>query len=190
MAEPPTLSVEVCVQVTDAIAALADIPRDSEHWTQWIATWLAVAPKIPPSGTGYELALRLCDDAEIQYLNANYRDRDRPTDVLAFASLETDMPDPTALELPEASAEPLYLGDIIISVETARRQAAERHHALSLELVWLATHGLLHLLGWDHPSADALAAMLACQEIMLRNSNHWQKERALTLGHSELADYT
>ena len=61
----------------------------------------------------------------------------------------------------------LELGDIVVSVPTARRQALEQEHGLERELRWLVSHGLLHLLGWDHPDADSLAAMLQKQEHLL-----------------------
>ena len=63
--------------------------------------------------------------------------------------------------------EPLELGDIVISVETAARQAPEHGHDPERELLFLASHGLLHLLGWDHPDEASLAAMLARQERLL-----------------------
>jgi probable rRNA maturation factor len=53
-------------------------------------------------------------------------------------------------------------------VETAQRQATEQGHGLEIELAWLATHGLLHLLGWDHPDDAQLAAMLAEQRSLLQ----------------------
>ena len=62
---------------------------------------------------------------------------------------------------------PLELGDIVISVETAARQAREHDHPLERELRFLASHGLLHLLGWDHPDEESLAAMLERQERLL-----------------------
>lgn len=113
-----------------------------------------------------ELSLQLLDDDAIHQLNATYRQVDRPTDVLAFAALENPLPLP--LPEPEAIADPLDLGDIAISLDTAARQADERGHPLTVELAWLAAHGLLHLLGWDHPDAESLAAMLACQDRLLR----------------------
>ena len=67
----------------------------------------------------------------------------------------------------EADGAPLELGDIVISVETAARQAAEQGHSLERELLFLASHGLLHLLGWDHPDDASLAVMLARQEALL-----------------------
>ena len=67
----------------------------------------------------------------------------------------------------EAGEEPLELGDIVISVQTAARQAPEHGHNLERELLFLASHGLLHLLGWDHPDDTSLAAMLARQQQLI-----------------------
>ncbi len=85
-----------------------------------------------------------------------------PTDVLAFAALEGE-----SLLLEEDDS-PLYLGDIVVSLETAQRQAAEQRHPLETELAWLVSHGLLHLLGWDHPDDAQLAAMLTQQRSLLQ----------------------
>lgn len=142
-----------------------DTEIEATIWQKWFQVWFdRLASELPRAKTAYELSLRLTDDREIQALNARYRERDRPTDVLAFACLEVDVPQP-AEEL--FKNEPLYLGDIIISVETARSQAKERGHELNYELTWLAAHGLLHLLGWDHPDEESLSEMLEIQEILL-----------------------
>ncbi|HIK35550.1 MULTISPECIES: rRNA maturation RNase YbeY [unclassified Thermosynechococcus] len=122
-------------------------------WQVWFHTWIAMVE--PNQDKAYEVTLRLTTDAEIQVLNCQYRDRDTPTDVLAFATRDDVLP--LSLEEPE------YLGDIIISGDTARRQATEGGHSLSIEMTWLACHGLLHLLGWDHPDETQLARMLAQQ---------------------------
>ncbi|MEQ9320241.1 MAG: rRNA maturation RNase YbeY [Polyangiaceae bacterium] len=91
---------------------------------------------------GVELSVALVDDACIQELNRDFRGKDRPTDVLAFAMREGEaMPESEELEL---------LGDVVISVETARRQAERRGRRLLDELTMLLGHGLLHLLGYDH----------------------------------------
>ncbi len=82
-----------------------------------------------------EVALRLCSDAEIHELNRDYRGKNKPTDVLAFAQREA------------ANAHGALLGDIVISVDTAKRQAKKGLYA---ELLHLASHGLCHLLGYDH----------------------------------------
>lgn len=67
----------------------------------------------------------------------------------------------------ESSGEPLELGDIVISLESAARQAAAAGTNLEAELLFLASHGLLHLLGWDHPDEASLATMLARQEALI-----------------------
>jgi probable rRNA maturation factor len=89
---------------------------------------------------GAELSVLLCDDATIRSINRAYRGLDRPTDVLAFASSEADAP----------AGAGVVLGDVVISVETARRQAAGRRWTIAREVRFLLAHGLLHLLGYDH----------------------------------------
>ena len=90
--------------------------------------------------TQCELSLLLTDDAEIQTLNKTYRSLDKATDVLSFPQDE------------DAVNEAGYtlLGDVVISVETAARQADEHHLSFNEELILLAIHGILHLLGYDH----------------------------------------
>ncbi|MCL1465012.1 rRNA maturation RNase YbeY [Argonema galeatum] len=158
------LDVEVEVSVQDCLEASSQstgiVP---ETWQNWFGAWIeSLQPNISPSET-YELGLRLTDDSEIQTLNAQYRHQDRPTDVLAFAALEVDSPQSEEM----LESEPLYLGDIVISVDTAQRQAQEQGHPLQSELAWLAAHGLLHLLGWDHPDEDSLNDMLHQQATLL-----------------------
>ncbi|MBD2021582.1 rRNA maturation RNase YbeY [Leptolyngbya sp. FACHB-36] len=131
-----------------------------ETWQTWFQHWLVALQ--PDLSSAYELSLRLTDDREIQALNHQYRHQDKPTDVLAFAALEVEAP---LLE----DAEPLYLGDIVISIDTAKRQAQAQGHDLKTELAWLAAHGLLHLLGWDHPDDDRLVEMLDQQQALLQS---------------------
>jgi probable rRNA maturation factor len=153
------LSVELNLEHSAAIAGLS--PIEPQCWQDWFQAWID-ALIVEKSPQDYELTLMLTDDDEIQILNAQYRQQDRPTDVLAFAALEADVPD-----LPENS-EPIYLGDIVISVTTAIAQALERGHSPTWELAWLATHGLLHLLGWDHPDDVSLEAMLSQQDMLVK----------------------
>ena len=89
---------------------------------------------------GAELSILLCDDATIHGLNRDYRRKDQPTDVLAFAMREGE----------GGEASPELLGDVVISLDTARRQAAEGGRAIAREVTVLLAHGLLHLLGFDH----------------------------------------
>lgn len=101
-----------------------------------------------------ELSVTLLDDAGIQDLNRQYLAKDRPTDVIAFAL--GSGPDP--------------LGDVYLGVEQARRQAGELGVALEEELVRLAVHGTLHVLGHDHPEgADRVESeMFRIQERLVR----------------------
>ena len=138
-------------------------PISLADWQRWLEVWLTSLDGDLPKSDIYELTLRLTDDSEIQALNSQYRQQNKPTDVLAFAALEAEMP----IFQPE-EPEPLYLGDIIISVETAARQAQQNNHSLTIELAWLASHGLLHLLGWDHPDDARLEEMLAQQANLLK----------------------
>ena len=132
-------------------------------WVSWFQDWLQTPGlDLPPADT-YELSLRLTTDSEIQALNSQFRHQDKPTDVLSFAAMEVDFP-----RIGEDAADlSLYLGDIIISVDTAVRQAPEHGYSLRKELAWLASHGLLHLLGWDHPNEASLLLMLQQQEKLL-----------------------
>ncbi|AFY38849.1 metalloprotease ybeY [[Leptolyngbya] sp. PCC 7376] len=132
------------------------------QWQTWLNAWLQDLAETLPKAVGYELTLRFTDDAEIHQLNTQYRQKDQPTDVLSFAALEDD------LGMPLPDSEPIYLGDIIVSVDTAQKQAIARNHSLQTELGWLASHGLLHLLGWDHPDDQSLEKMLDRQALLLR----------------------
>jgi probable rRNA maturation factor len=137
------------------------VPAD--EWEAWFARWgQQMALEGSPIGA-YELSLKLTTDGAIADLNHQFRQLDQPTDVLSFAALETDFPQIEEL----LATEPLYLGDIIISLDTAARQARSVGHSLRWETAWLAAHGFLHLLGWDHPDDDTLATMLAKQGELL-----------------------
>ena len=137
----------------------------SIDWTGWFKKWLIYLSNITDIPSDCELSLKLTSDRQIQTYNRQYRHLDKATDVLAFAALESKIALPTDL------AEPIYLGDIIISLDTAIFQAIEQKHSLTVELAWLSTHGLLHLLGWDHPDDKSLAQMLAQQLELIQHLN-------------------
>lgn len=113
-----------------------------------------------------EVDITIVDDEEIHQLNRDYRNVDRPTDVLSFALDEDDEDEPELLE-----GQLHLLGDIIISAETAARQAEEFGHGLEREIVYLAVHGLLHLLGYDHMVEEDKVIMRAKEEEALRAIN-------------------
>jgi probable rRNA maturation factor len=94
-------------------------------------------PSLPEAGP-LSLGVRFASDREVRRVNRDYRGKDKPTDVLSFPG-----------ELGEA-AEGCHVGDILISVPTARRQAEARGHSTEREVKVLLLHGLLHCLGYDH----------------------------------------
>jgi len=104
-----------------------------------------------------ELSLLLTDDATVQELNREYRGVDKTTDVLSFSQREGENPDHWDN----------LLGDIIISVEQARRQALEYGHGMAREVGFLTVHGVLHLLGWDHEAPDDERRMMGKTEEIL-----------------------
>ena len=95
---------------------------------------------------GSELSVTFVSNERIQEINREYRDKDRPTDVISFALEEMGEGE---LEI-VGDGIPRILGDIIISIPKAREQAEEYNHSFMRELGFLAVHGLLHLLGYDH----------------------------------------
>lgn len=93
-----------------------------------------------------ELSVTFVTNDRIQEINRDYRDKDRPTDVISFAMEELGEG-----EIPLVGGDmPRVLGDIIISLAKAREQADEYGHSFIRELGFLAVHGFLHLLGYDH----------------------------------------
>ena len=108
-----------------------------------------------------EVSVVLADDEYIHQLNHQYRGKDCPTDVLSFALNEGE--EPEIIDGPEV----VLLGDIIISLETAARQAEEYGHSLERELAYLTVHGILHLLGYDHMLEDEKKEMRQEEEQIL-----------------------
>jgi len=115
-----------------------------------------------------EFNICLVDDAAIRRLNAAYRGKDKATDVLSFPWSDSKAPrESRALAAGEGSDELAhFLGDVVISVETARRNAAAEGHSTLNEIRWLVLHGVLHLLGHDHErdSGEMVALELATRE--------------------------
>ena len=105
-----------------------------------------------------ELSITLVNDKQIRALNRQYRKLDRPTDVLAFSMREGSFKE----------LNPFLMGDVIISLETALRQANTLSHSFQQEFNQLLVHGMLHLLGYDHGRTmsgkeQALLRLISCQ---------------------------
>ena len=113
------------------------------------------------ASTEVDLTLVVANDAQIQKLNRDFLGIDAPTDVLAFPGGESD---------PDTGS--LYLGDVILSYEQARIQAASAGQSITDELSLLAVHGILHLLGYDHNNDENMSTMWKMQNEILSKIAH------------------
>jgi len=110
----------------------------------------------------YQVTVTLVSDDEIRDLNNTHRGKDEVTDVLSFPLTEGDA---ASFVLPDEV--PTHLGDVVVSTDRARAQAAELGHSFERELAYLAVHGTLHLLGYDHEDDDDKVRMRAREEDVL-----------------------
>ena len=114
--------------------------------------------------SNYDVSLVISNDQLLHELNLQYRGTDKPTDVLSFSLIGDDGELGLAEELPV-----LQLGEIYISYQTARRQALAAGHSIENEIVFLAVHGVLHLLGYNDDTEDELAEMMRLGRIMIND---------------------
>ncbi|MEM7351740.1 MAG: rRNA maturation RNase YbeY [Acidobacteriota bacterium] len=131
--------------------------------------WIApLIDELVPRAASF--AVRFVSDREMRRLNGSYRGHDRPTDVLSFPG---DLMAPAGHAAADGEAlrrltDPSHLGDVVISVPTARRQAGELGHSTEIELRTLLLHGVLHCLGHDHETDDGTMERLE-QRLRLRH---------------------
>ncbi|MGW7899044.1 rRNA maturation RNase YbeY [Staphylococcus shinii] len=130
------------------------------EWLTQIDELLTFAKKQENIEEEAELSVTFVDKKEIQEINKMYRDKDKVTDVISFA-LEEDEPEITGLDMPRV------LGDIIICTDVAKEQANNYGHSFERELGFLALHGFLHLLGYDHMNEQDEKEMFGRQEQIL-----------------------
>lgn len=124
---------------------------DLEYWEKFSLDLLKLLEQ--PDNT--EVSITFVDNAEIQELNKNFRNIDKPTDVLSF-------PFDNSFNLPVR-----VLGDVIISTEKAQFQSDEYGHSLTREIGFLMVHGVLHLLGYDHMTEEDEKEMFGLQKQLL-----------------------
>ena len=124
---------------------------------------LLLAAKMENVPSEAELSLTFVDNERIQEINREYRDKDRPTDVISFAMEEMGEGE---IEIVGENM-PVILGDIIISVPKTYEQAEEYGHSFMRELGFLAVHGFLHLLGYDHETVEEEKEMFNRQKEIL-----------------------
>lgn len=151
--EPPErLAVEIVIE-DDGWTAVADLEAAVLAAARAVAGLDVVAEALPASA-----CVALTGDNAVRLLNATYRGKDKPTNVLSFPS-----PDAGVLEAEEAD----FLGDVILARETVMREAGELGVAASHHLQHLVVHGLLHLLGYDHENDDDAEVMEALETTAL-----------------------
>jgi len=114
-----------------------------------------------------EVSLLLCADGRIRTLNRVWRGKDAATDVLSFSQVEGSGKKVSLKGVRREGRGPILLGDIVISVQTAAKQAKSARISLPEELNFLLVHGILHLLGWEDSSPRSRKRMLARQKELL-----------------------
>lgn len=115
-------------------------------------------------GTNYEVSITFVDNEEIKRLNKLYRNIDKQTDVLSFPTFDEDDFNQDE-DIPYA---PL-LGDIIISLETAKEQSEDFGHTIEREIAYLTAHSMFHLLGYDHLVEDEKSEMRDLEKQVMKN---------------------
>lgn len=134
-----------------------------EEYVDMIQQLVEKAAEVESVEDGAELSVTFVNNERIQEINREYRDKDQPTDVISFA-----MEDMGEGEMEIVGVEmPRMLGDIIISIPRAKEQAEEYGHSFDRELGFLAVHGFLHLLGYDHITEEEEKVMFGKQKEIL-----------------------
>lgn len=147
---------------------------DKPCWERPISEWEAlIRPAVLEAlrqgqwAHSAEINFLLTDDARIQELNKNYRDVNKPTNVLSFPSLEPE--EMSNLKGNEKSLQPIILGDVALSFETIHQESLSQEIPFDHHLIHLAVHGVLHLLGFDHEK-DEDATVMESLEIKILSS--------------------
>jgi probable rRNA maturation factor len=133
----------------------------SMAWLRRLSALILRGVKGPAFEKRAELSIVLTNDSEVRALNKTYRKKNKTTDVLSFPLLE-------GMKLKTATGEAVLLGDVVISLPQARRQAVQQGKRLSQELALLLVHGILHLLGYDHVTKAQEKKMFGLQDRLLR----------------------
>lgn len=143
------------------------LPVD-EELTKLIKTAVHACIQQADLNSGCEVGIMLVDNDRIREINREYRNIDSATDVLSFPIVEMEEGRVLSAEGDlDRDENLLVLGDIVISLERAERQAAEYGHSYVREVAFLTTHGAFHLLGYDHGNEQQEGKMLAKQEEVL-----------------------
>ncbi|XP_002989862.2 endoribonuclease YBEY, chloroplastic [Selaginella moellendorffii] len=168
----PVIAEESLAMTPEIQGAIKELEKDAR-----LAVELAIKGyEAAESAETTELSVTICDDKYIQKLNKEWLGKDRPTDVLSFPQ-----------DQPAGESPLLLLGDVVISVETAARQAQERNHSLLDEMRILLVHGLLHVLGHDHELGVKESKAMAKKEMEILSSLGWTGKGLISASQSEPA---
>ena len=139
----------------------------STFWEEVLLCWIKIIieekntsfPNFIFDKTSFSLSLEIINDNEISSINQKWMNKSGPTDVLSFPMIsdEDNTKDLNFIEL----------GDLFISLDMAFKQSLEFNHSIKREMLWLTSHGFLHLLGWEHNTALDLDNMLNFQEYLI-----------------------
>ncbi len=147
---------------------LADIEKLSNLVVVTTFDYVIQNEEIDFLSTDKPVIINLClsDDNEVQTLNREFRNMDKPTNVLSFANIDCDEFEKELAQNPD-----IELGDIIIALETMQKEAKEKGISLQDHYCHLLTHGLLHLLGFDHMDDEEAEYMEAFETAILQQLN-------------------
>ncbi len=145
--------------------AISELPNEEKLIKEVVSRVLEEEKVLPE----VDVYITLTNNEEIHKINKEYRDVDRPTDVLSFPMYERD--EIAGLKNDTNDEIEKILGDIIVSIEKVREQAEEYGHSFERELAYLVTHGMLHLLGYDHMIEEEKAVMRKREEEILETLN-------------------
>jgi probable rRNA maturation factor len=136
-----------------------EVEIEADDWTAALPDAEAIVERAATAALGEtpgDLVVLLTDNGAVQLLNAEFRDKDRPTNVLSFPAAEMVMP-----------GAPVHLGDIVLAFGVCRDEAAEQGKSLANHLTHLVIHGVLHVLGQDHEDEVEAEAMEADERTLL-----------------------
>lgn len=145
--------------------AISELPNEEKLIKEVVSRVLEEERVLPE----VDVYITLTNNEEIHKINKEYRDVDRPTDVLSFPMYERD--EIAGLKNDTDDEIEKILGDIIVSIEKVREQAEEYGHSFERELAYLVTHGMLHLLGYDHMIEEEKTVMRKREEEILETLN-------------------
>ncbi len=153
------------------LSGIKEIMFKNIFWENTFLNWINILlvefkealPKVILNKKSFSLSFEIVDNLQISNLNQEWLKKSGPTDVLSFPII-------SKYDL-KNNLNFIELGDIFLSLEIAIKQSIEYNVTIEYEVLWLASHGFLHLLGWDHQDQNQLENMLKIQEYLISKSN-------------------